>query len=537
MAKTKENICSLDMEKDNDNSISAELSNQEERDKLLDEIAILKAHVSLLETMIETPKFGQLQFAKMSLMHRNEVARFHVPDVQTELCDELYRFAGLRCREFNRNSRYVFEITGTEQNGNDTKNNLYAIEIMIDESGCGKLGKWVLPMSVDVQEILSQYPIDNLNNVKHFLKSCKHHVDSYLCRLKQLKELQGLISDIKNIRISHTLGITLIELIISGIKYVDTDEFYNVMVYLYYKSTAARPYKLSSDTDNDERQSSILIKKLNKYFKPFLKKDLSLAFLQIYESQTIFVWQKVMANDNEDITEVSDTSDDGFLTKFLYRGDKKKSKNKVQNEDFTLDGNKTETSLYVEKEKYEDIDVTDNTARDDSLRKDGKIKSRKRKRLAKTVAKSRGTKKSQADSEKLKKRISSTKKENDQNKADIDYPISNVASGINSTLASTENVQMEDNYNRKNGSLNKATNKNKGNRKRSLNESNDTNNSVNFQTVKKRKPTTNQVKEKKKYISKLKNNKRAKVKTSTPFSKKVPKSYSFHEISPIKKED
>lgn len=334
------------------------------------------------------------------------------------------------------------------------------------------------------------------------------------------------------------MGITLIELIISGIKDVDTDEFYNVMLYLYYKTTAARPHKLSSDTDNDERQSSILIKKLNKYFKPFLKEDLSLAFLQVCESQTIFVWQKVMANDNEDITEASDTSNEGFLTKFLNRGDKKKSKNKVQNEDFTSDENKTETSLCVEKEKYEDIDITDNTARDDSSGKDGKIKSRKRKRLAKTVAKSHGTKKSQADSKKPKKRISSTEKESDRNTANIDYPISNVASGINPTLASTEDVQMEDNYNRKNGSLNKAANKNKRNRKRSLNESNNTNNSVNLQTVKKkRKPTTNQVEEKKKYISKLKNNKRAKIKTSTPFSKKLPESYSFHEISPIKKED
>lgn len=138
----------------------------------------------------ETPKFGQLQFAKMSLMHNNEIANFHIPDVQTELCDELYRFVGLRCREFKRNSRFVFEINNIEQNDNITKNNVYAIEIMIDESGRGKLGKWVLPMSVNVQKILSQYPIDKLNNVKHFLKSCKHHVDSYLCRLKQLEELQ-----------------------------------------------------------------------------------------------------------------------------------------------------------------------------------------------------------------------------------------------------------------------------------------------------------------------------------------------------------
>ncbi|KMQ89677.1 grip and coiled-coil domain-containing protein, partial [Lasius niger] len=449
------------MEKDNDNSISAELSNREEKDKLLDEIAMLKANVSLLEIMIETPKFGQLQFVKMplTLMHDSEAARFHIPDVETELC-QLYRFAGLRCREFDRNSRFVFEIYRAEQNV--MKNDVYAIEILIDENDRGKLGKWVLPMSVDVQEILSKYPIDNLNNVKHFLRSCKHHVDCYLCRLKQFEELQDLISGIKNIRVSHTFGITLIELIISGIKDMDTDEIYNITLYLYYESAAARPYKLSSDTDDEERPSPILIKKLNKYFKSFLKKNLSSAFLQIGKSQTEFVWQKIMANDNEDIMEVFDKSDGGnmgFLEEFLHCNDKKKqknNKNKVQNEESTLHENETETSLRVEKEKCDDINVTDDTAGDDSLGKDEKIKSRKRKRLAKTIVKPRGSKKSQADLKRLKNGMSGIEKKSDRNIADINYPISNVASVVKKpTLqkqseickADIEHVQMEDNYN------------------------------------------------------------------------------------------
>lgn len=197
---------------------------------------------------------------------------------------------------------------------------------------------------------------------------------------------------------------------------MDTDEIYNITLYLYYESAAARPYKLCSDTDDDERPSPILIKKLNKYFKSFLKKNLSSAFLQIGKSQTEFVWQKIMANDNEDIMEVFDKSDDGnmgFLEEFLHRSDKKKqknNKNKVQNEESTLHENETETSLRVEKEKCDDINVTDDTAGDDSLGKDEKIKSRKRKRLAKTIVKPRGSKKSQADLKRLKNGMSGTEK-------------------------------------------------------------------------------------------------------------------------------
>ncbi|XP_050455924.1 uncharacterized protein LOC126853866 [Cataglyphis hispanica] len=540
MAKTKEIICSLDMKKNNNNSISADLSNQEEKDKLLDEIVLLEAHVSLLETMIVTPKFGQLKFEKLPLTHDSEAVRFHIPDVQTELCHELYRFVGLRCRDIDQNSRFVFEINSTEQN-----NEQYAIEILIDENGCGKLGKWVLPMFINVQEILSQYPIDNLNNVKYFLKSCKHHVDSYLCRLKQFKELQNSLSGIKNIHVSHTLGIILIEFVISGIKDIDTDEFYNVILYLYYESTAARPYKLSSDVDDNEKPSPILVKKLNKYFKPFLKENLSLAFLQISESQTKFVWQKIMANDNEDIAEVFDKSDNenmGFLTEFLHRGDKKrqkKSKNKVQNEEITLRGNEMETSLSVEKEKFKDTNVTDNAAEDDSSGIDKRIKSRKRKRLTKTIVKPSGAKKSQADLKKFKKGISNTEKNSDRNIADIDYP-SDVTSGLKSIVqqkksnnkireANIEHVQMEDNYNRKKDSIDK----NKKSYKELLNKSN-SEHSINSQKEKRKTITRiNQI-EKKRNISKLKNNKQAKLSSSTPISKRLTdKSYAFDEMSSI----
>ncbi|XP_070162498.1 putative histone-lysine N-methyltransferase 1 [Polyergus mexicanus] len=527
----------------NNNSISADLSKREEKDKLLDEILLLEAHVSLLETMIVTPKFGQLEFDKLPLIYDNEAARFHITDVQTELCYELYRFVGLRCREFDRNSRLVFEINNTV-----TKNDPYAIEILIDENGRGKLGKWVLPMSTNVQEILSQYPIDNLNNVKHFLKSCKHHVDSYLCRLKQFEELQDLLSGIKNIRVTRTLGITLIEFVISEIKDIDSDKFYNVILYLYYESAAARPYKLSSDTDDNEKPSPILIKKLNKYFKPFLMENLSLAFLQISESQTKFVWPKIIANDNEDIARVFEKSDDGnigFLAEFLHRGDKKrqkKSKNKVQNKKITFRENETKTS--VEKEKSKDINVT---ARDDFSRTEERIKSRKRKQSTKTIAKPNGPKKSQADLKKLRNGMSSTEKNSDRNIADI----SNVANGVRFNVrqkksnneiceANIEHVQMEDNYNRKKDFLQKSIDESKENHKKLPNESNNTNSehSMNSQKVKKKRRTITRIDQtEKKNISKLKNNKRAKISSSTPNSKRLPnKSYVFHEMSSITQE-
>lgn len=166
----------------------SELSSQDERNKLLNEIAILKSYISLLETTIETPKFGELQIVEKpsrSLRDNKEAISSKIPDAQKELCYELYRFAGLRC--VYSEGDFVFEISSTN---NVTKNDLYAIEILTDDNGRGKLGKWMLPMSINVSEILSRYPIDDLNNIKHFVRSCKHHVDCYVCRKEQVDKLQ-----------------------------------------------------------------------------------------------------------------------------------------------------------------------------------------------------------------------------------------------------------------------------------------------------------------------------------------------------------
>lgn len=330
---------------------------------------------------------------------------------------------------------------------------------------------------------------------------------------------------------SHNFGITSIELVILGIKDVDADKFYNIILHLYYKSATARPYKLFLDTDDDEKPSPILIKKLNKYFKCFLKKNLNSAFLQISESQSEFIWQKNTANDNEDIMEIFDKSDGdksmGFLTEFLYCSDEKKqkkNKDKVQNKGNTLHENEMESSL-SEVWNCENINVTE---RNDSIGEGKRIKSRKRKQLVKTIVKPRSAKTSQADLKRLRNRMSSVhiEEESDGNITDTDYHI--------------EHIQMKDNYNRKKGLLKITTDKDKKIHKELLNESSNSNSehSVNSQKVnktrKKRLYGFGQTENKKKYN--ILNSKR--IVNSTPLSKKMSnKAYVFHEMSSIRKNE
>ncbi|XP_072745331.1 uncharacterized protein [Anoplolepis gracilipes] len=320
---------------------------------------------------------------KMASIHNSEITKFYIPDMQMQLCHELHQFAGSRCQEFDQNLRLIFEINSTEQDVQ--KNDLYAIEILIDENGRGKLGKWALP-TINVQKILSQHPIGDKssifkNNIKHFLKSCKHHVDSHLCRFKQFEELRDFLSRITNINMCRNPEITEIKLCIPQMKDIDTDKFYNVVLYLSYESTGVRPYKLISTTDMGE-QPPILDRKLNKYFEPFLKKDLSSAFLEISKSQTKFVFSKIIADDNKDISEISNEPDESieqFSRKFLYQCN---MKSQTESENEVKQGS---------------------TRRHDSSEEEVEIQSRKRRRLIKRM--SRGTKGDTKGSQYLRKKL------------------------------------------------------------------------------------------------------------------------------------
>lgn len=218
---------------------------------------------------------------------------------------------------------------------------------------------------------------------------------------------QNLLLGIKNICISHTIGITQIALTMLEIKDLNANKSFNVILYLCYNSAEVKPYKLFFDTDGNERLSSVLIKRLNKYFKPFLKKDLDLALLQVSESQTEFIWERIMADNTKDNIEISDNSGDeiGFLAEFLHRDDKKMKKKTNKAQKSHSQENEMGTSLHLDEEEYENINVIENKARDDFSTQNVEIKSNKRKRLTKTIE-LRGTKKSRIGAKNFKEDMS-----------------------------------------------------------------------------------------------------------------------------------
>ncbi|XP_032670321.1 uncharacterized protein LOC116843732 isoform X1 [Odontomachus brunneus] len=556
--KAKKDVISLlDSEEDKDHSISTKLAAQEQRQKLLNQTAMLRTYVSVLENRLETLKFGQLRLPKPS--HNNKAATHrNVPDVWMELRRDLYRFAGIQCVKCK--GSFVFVMSSTDD---VPSSDLYTVEILIDEHGCGKLGRWILPMSVDVQEILSQHPIDNLNNVRQFLKSCKQHVDCYTYRVKQLEELKNFVAGLKNGRVFHTIGIAQIELVMLEVKDIANDAVHNVTLYLRYNSAEVRPYKLLPDTDDNERPSADLLKRLKKHFKPFLKNDLISAFQQVSGSQTEFLWKPIAVETGEINLNISGESleNAGFLSTYFHRDQKgtkkrqKKSRNNEQNKSVSRD-NETEMSLCVKGEQ--DSDVEENNKKQDAFpRDDKKVKPRKHQQSAKTTMKLHGAKKSLNDSRKFDGEIANVEKSNVADEKKKSEPKFTSATRrtqqrkhSKKRQMDTENAQIEDNTlsKDKNNHDNKKNSPRKvgakcrteaRNRRSSTKSDTDSESAKSPRRARKQKKAIIPIDERDKEDHTITNpNKqdwkaRVNVSSSTPFTKKLPDKRKFFHASRI----
>lgn len=118
-------------------------------------------------------------------LHSLEVSHpGRIPNVEVDLQNDLYRFAGFYCVK-SRRDEFIFNFTSTNAEQKDT----YAVQIFVKDRK-GNLGKWVMPMSIDMNYILSKSPIDELKNITVFVKNCKHNVDCYTMRQEQFLSLK-----------------------------------------------------------------------------------------------------------------------------------------------------------------------------------------------------------------------------------------------------------------------------------------------------------------------------------------------------------
>ncbi|XP_012531955.1 uncharacterized protein LOC105834201 [Monomorium pharaonis] len=300
----------------------------EKKKKLLREIQDLKCIIKQCEWSLQALRFKDVE----NRVTEKPPESSEVPsgisstqqNAQVDLQTDMYRFAGFHCIKFRRDE-FIFNFTST--NG-ERKDNTYAIQIFIKDKKA-HLGKWVMPMSIDMNYLLSKTPIDNLKNLPAFIKSCKHNVDCYTERQEQFLSLKECISHMKHCTLQSDIGFRQINLELYGVHDTENDRYINLITYLLYHSDRARPYKIEFNTTDKSKLNDNVKQRLKICMKEFKKSDLLTAFDKILKENSTFTWVRTDGSESPlELNNTSSSDEEDFLTQL--QSNQKRSLRKVE---------------------------------------------------------------------------------------------------------------------------------------------------------------------------------------------------------------
>ncbi|XP_020290893.1 uncharacterized protein LOC109858236 isoform X2 [Pseudomyrmex gracilis] len=341
-----------------------------EKKKLLRQIRELNSIIEQCKWSLETLRFKNVEG------RLNEPASLNVPsslknlpNVDVDLQNDLYRFAGLNCVNVHGNEvTFNFVSTSNEQEAK----NKYAVQMFIKD-GKGHLGKWVMPMSIDMSEILAKTPIDSLKNLNPFVRTCKHYIDCYTERQQQFLSLKH-VSNMQHFNLQSNTGYTKISLELYGVHDCENDKYINIVVYLQYHSDRTRPHKIEVETNDKNILSNDAKQRLKVCLKEFKLSDLPTAFERVLANDSEFAWMRTDDSDSPlELHYSSDSDEEGFLEQ-LQSERKKSLRQAKKKQELRKKWNKRKRQRYTESKLTSDSDLEPNESNTEDSKRTRKKK-------------------------------------------------------------------------------------------------------------------------------------------------------------------
>ncbi|KAG6798812.1 hypothetical protein HZU73_05615 [Apis mellifera caucasica] len=312
-----------------------QVSVNEVKNKLKKQIEQLKSLILQIECSLDILKFKNTKCVFHSNLVNN-LSTDEVPNINLQLKSELHRYSGFYCVKFSE-EEYIFNFSPLSKYD---RKNIFAVQILNNQKK-GTLGKWVMPMGIDLNDLTFDFPITELRKIPHFLKICKQHIDSYFIRQTQYTALMDIISHTKNSTLQSNLGYTQISLELMGLYYKNTDSYISIIIYLLYNISEARPHKIEVNSTTEDELDQNVKKHLQKSLVCFKQFDLHKAFENMLNLEA-FKWTKENAEDSPlEINNLSNSDEEGFLNtysitqkKSLTHHKKRRKKRKIKEENF-----------------------------------------------------------------------------------------------------------------------------------------------------------------------------------------------------------
>ncbi|KAI4501535.1 hypothetical protein M0802_003412 [Mischocyttarus mexicanus] len=298
-----------------------------------DEIEKLKKEIKDLEDMCkqlqQELKAVRLNNMKISTNSQNAIAdtKKQVVPINLNLNHDLYKFSGLYCAH-NTNTQCVIVIHSLWEH---QKKNLFAIEF-IKRNKKIQVGKWVMPISVDIKQLLIEVPLNTIEDIIPFARNCKQHVDCYLMRLQQYKKFKSFLDNLNNCNVQTDLGYTMLILELSHVYDKIRESYTRITIFLRYDSKSNRPNQIKFEINEDLQCEEETKKGLKKSLKVFYTDDLVIAFGKILKKDSAqFIWERRKKDGNilENNESISSSKDEDSLSSKKF---KDKISRKRQNE-------------------------------------------------------------------------------------------------------------------------------------------------------------------------------------------------------------
>ncbi|XP_066600612.1 uncharacterized protein [Prorops nasuta] len=183
-------------------------------------------------------------------------------------------------------------------------NETFVVEI-IKTKEMWTIGKWFMPPSIDMKQLISQYSLNEFTSLLTFLKHLKFHIECYKERTTNFKKLQNITENLSNFECSANNGLTQITLEFFQVYSVEEDLNIDINVHLIYKPEELIPKEIQIESVLPKKLSDTTEEKLKSIMKILQMQNLAEAFQQIFHDQELFVWP---VEENEIITNVLNSS-------------------------------------------------------------------------------------------------------------------------------------------------------------------------------------------------------------------------------------
>ncbi|XP_015173588.1 PREDICTED: uncharacterized protein LOC107064910 [Polistes dominula] len=223
--------------------------------------------------------------------------------VPIDINHELYRYSGLYCAQVVA-TKFIIGFSSFLKHQEEK----FAIEFIFQNKTI-RVGKWIMPMSVDMKQLLSEVSLNTVEDLHPFLRNCKLHVDSYIMRLQQYQTFKSYLDNLNNCNVQTNLGYSTFILELSQVYDKINESYVRITIFLWYNSKNNKPDDIKFEIHGNIKYKEETEKRLRKSLKVFYINDLITAFDKfLQEDNAQFTWKRENKNDTISETDVSSDS-------------------------------------------------------------------------------------------------------------------------------------------------------------------------------------------------------------------------------------